>query len=724
MPDLSVIESRALGASGWTGKVMTPQDGGTLHVLASSNEAESVAEVLSRGRAFPVTSAGPQIVGGSGLTSGTTYRLHAVHTAEGGSGPVATGSAIRTLETGAGSGSVAISVLKRSNGRVAPDPVFFRASVSAPGVTEASDRAGYDESFHKVLYIWDFGDPGAVSDKSVNLPAVHNDLNRAYGKEVAHVFGAAGSYTVTCTAYDASGVLIGIDAMTVSVGDPDTQFPGEQTIVIDPDGQGDPGRHPEAQVVSDWDTAWEEAGALDGPRRILLKRGTTTTLRERLRLNGGTHHLCLSAWGDGPRPVIATEADDVFIALGRVSYDIVFRDLDFRGPWNSVTETGTQHFGVASAQENERTVLIDDCTLSGFGIAVFVLGLGEEQSRSLFVINNSDITDWGSYGVLVDPNPEQLIALLGTAIHQHVEAMGGGGGRKEANTNEHGPVRLSNGGKTHVSCCDLFSRNGWTDAGRAPGDQPCFRWSTSMVEQRHIRSSCTLERTAMEGGFGIVTAQDSNGRGALNGTNFVMDKCLLVGTARTSFGMVVEYPGVTIRNTIMVRPNAPMVSNSWNAWIVKPEVEASDPVPPDDPVEIYANTMVNLLDDRNRDGAELAMERDIDLFETFSFENNVALTPNAADRHPEDPLLSLAAMPVAAGGPWRPRYLGLRHRGLGDYPAEPEMNTAFATPPGSVGTYLPMPGSPVIDNSSGRVPVDDFFGRIRGEDPDAGAVEL
>jgi murein DD-endopeptidase MepM/ murein hydrolase activator NlpD len=206
----------------------------------------------------------------------------------------------------------------------------------------------------------------------------------------------------------------------------------------------------------------------------------------------------------------------------------------------------------------------------------------------------------------------------------------------------------------------------------------------------------------------------------------VMDKCLLVGTASTRSGINIQYTGVTIRNTIMVRPNTPAFTQGWNAWVARRipgDDDPADTFDTDDPVEIYGNTMVNLMDDATRDGRALALEQDIDEFETFSFENNVAFTPNAPGQQPEDPHLSMVPMETA-GGVWRSRFHGTKYRDLGASGAQLTMNARFATPPGTVGDYLPLEGSPVIESASGRVPVDDFVGRIRGEMPDRGAREL
>jgi hypothetical protein len=723
VPELLAAQAMASGVTGWSGVVETREAGGLLYAYASGNDTESATTIRTRGRALAVVAPGPQAVMGDGLPPGRQARVHFLHDTGTGQSTVLSSAPFETPSAEAGAGTLRIAILKRGQHEIAPEAVFFRASVTAPGLREAPDRGDYDESFHKALYVWDFGDPGAASDKVVNLPAAHNDLNRAYGKEVAHVFTTPGGYAVTCTAYDADGVLIGSDRVTLQVRDPAAIFEGERTILIDPDGRGDPARYPEAQVVRDWDTAWQARRDLgeETTGRILLPRGSVTRLTEQLTLNWHYANVHVSAWGTGPRPVLETAGPDLIYCNHQCGRDVVFQGIAFRGPWDSTTETGRHAVGFATEQENDRAVVLDDCTFSGFGLSVFVIDEWDQRFASMFVLHNCDVTNWGDYGAYFGTNADQFIAFLGTAIHQDTHAMMGGGGRKAADRNQHGPIRLANGGHTHISVCDLFSRNGWSDAGGVAADQPCLRWASSAAQQSEARSSCNLERSALEGGFLLVSIDNAGSGGPSYGTNFVMDKCLLVGSARTFMGVLIQYTGVTLRNSIMVRPRTAMISNRWRGWVIRADVP-DDIGAPNDPVEVYGNTMVNLLDDAQRGPADLVLDKDIEGFERFSFENNVAFAPNATGQQPEDPRLSTAPMPTA-GGAWAARYLGPRHRGLSGNGAQLTLDTTFATPPETVGTYRPLPGSPVIDSSSGRVPVDDFFGRMRSDMPERGAIE-
>jgi hypothetical protein len=722
MPTLSEPFGQALGVTGWTGSVRTDGADGTLLALASANPGEPESRLRAEGRAFAVTAAGTQIALGDGLTPGERHYVHFLHVAADGGSEVVTTPPFVTPAFGDAAGAVRIAAIKRGTLQIAPEAAVFEAEAAGPGVSGPATRRDYDESFHKLLYVWDFGDPGAVSDKVTNLPALHNDLNRAYGKTVAHVFTRPGRFTVTCTVYDADGALLGSDRTEIEVADPDEAYAGERTILIDRDGRGDAARHPGARVVADWDAAWRALMGLGRPGRILLQRGTVTVPDGMLSLNQRYPNAHVSAWGEGPRPVLATSGPDLIYGHAEGPRDIVFQNIAFQGPWDSTRETGSQPTAFWCEQENDRAIVIDDCTFAGFGISLHLIDEREGRYRTMLAVHNCDVTDWGDYGAYIGRNPEQFVAFLGTAIHQHEDALMGGGNRREGDTNQQGPIRISNGGRTHISACDLFSRNGWSTAADIAADQPCLRWSTSSEEQSEIRSACIVERTAMEGGFMMVSVGNANGTEPYYGTNFVMDKCLLVGTARTRSGVGLQLAGSTIRNTIMVRPDTPLVTNRWVAWVVHAAGDPGLAFDPGDPVEIYGNTMVNLMDDRNRGDDALSIEKDIDAFPVFSFENNVAFAPNATGQQPEDPQLSRAPL-ATVGGVWRSRYRGPRYRDIGGSGALPDFDTRFATPPDTVGTFLPEAGSPVIDSASGRVPVDDFSGRLRGEDPDRGARE-
>jgi len=619
-----------------------------------------------------------------------------------------------------------ISILRRSSLLIAPEAIFFQASVADAGVPMRDPARSYDPSFHDLTYVWDFGDADGVaaSDKVMNLPDRHNDLNRAYGKRVAHVFTRSGSFQVTCRLFDPEGRQIAENTLNVAVGDAARFYAGSRTILVDPDGNGDP-RHPNAQVARSLDQAMGALEALGAPGRVLMRRGRVFQQPRTLAVRRGVAGFHLGAFGDGPRPVLAAqrgasyEQNALIQVTGNYAGDTVIEGIALQGLWDATTETGQQVTLVAGLQTQNKTYLMTDCTLSGAGIGV-ILSNVRPDTRSAMTIHNCDITAWGDYGLLMGrATTDQHLAIIGTAVHQHEEAMMGGGSTRDGQRNQHGPIRIAHGSTTYIACCDLFSRNGWSDTrGGIGADQPCLRWSTAT---RPTRSAGVVERVAMEGGIAMVTVGNVLPDQPVYATNVLFDKCLLVGTARTRRVFDIEYSGVTIRNCLIIRPDTPMVSERWIGAFTHRWDETALYPDRDWPVQIYSNTIVNLMSETTRNDAVLAVSTDIDEFPIFRDENNLHYAPNAPSQTIEDAQLLEEPMRTV-GGTWRSRYRGVRHqdRGAG---AQLQMDTRFATPDGAVRVYAPGPNSPAIDTAMGRAAADDFWGTPRGDLPDRGAFE-
>ena len=618
---------------------------------------------------------------------------------------------------------ISISVTRRSRNFLAPEAIFFRANVrNIPGLSEADTRQAYDPSFHRLIYVWDFGDPGAASDKVVNLPRVHNDLNRGYGKEVAHVFTRPGRYTIGCRVFTLEGRFLAEDTEEIAVADPESFFAGIRTVLVDPAGRGDPTRYPDAQIATTPSEAlaWLDALGTDG--RILLKRGQRYDIPERLAVAGQVPSFRLGAWGRGARPVLAAmrsgEYDNGLLHVtNSFAGDAVIEGVGFRGLWDSTTETGRQIGLYLGLQTNDKYHLLTDCSFDAAGTAVRLSGVRPE-TRSAFTLHNCDITNWGDYGLHIGRmSSEQRNAILGCAIHQHRAAMMGGGSIKDGQRNQHGPIRVSNGGQSYIACSDLFSRNGWTASVGA--DQPCLRWHSNTGP---ARSAGIVERVAMEGGFAMIAVDDATGAEVIYGTHLVIEKCLLVGTARTRKGIGIGYGGTTVRNCLYIQPDRPLISERWTAAFYGQLGRQSGFVDPDWPVEVYSNTVVNHMSDAHRNGTALRMAQHLDGFERFAEENNIFAAPNAQGQQSETPHLRAEPMRTV-GGRWQSRYAGPRYQDRGSG-AQLELDQRFATPDGTVFAYSPEAHSPVRNSAMGLWAGDDFFGRWRDDAaPDRGAIE-
>lgn len=80
-PVLSAPSASAIGTTTATANVTTTVGSGTLYAYASANSTETAATVKASGTQKTVTATGAQTVSLSGLTPGTQYYLHFVHTA-------------------------------------------------------------------------------------------------------------------------------------------------------------------------------------------------------------------------------------------------------------------------------------------------------------------------------------------------------------------------------------------------------------------------------------------------------------------------------------------------------------------------------------------------------------------------------------------------------------------------------------------------------------------
>lgn len=618
---------------------------------------------------------------------------------------------------GQGSGQVQIQILRRDRLQTAPAAIFFRARVSGPGLREAPSPTRYDETWSGLRYEWRFGDPGAASGKVVNLPRAHNDLNIAYGKEVAHVFRRPGRHRIHCEVRGPEG-LIGAHSTEIWIEDPERAFPGARTILLDPEGRGSTA-YPEARIVRDFETALQASRQTPGgATRILVRRGTRLSLLSELSLRSPHGALLVGTYGTGARPQLR-------ILSGRAVFDLrpdfngqlTLQGLDLAGPWDAVTETGAQGDrridGIRCAPGNGPALLLDDCRLDGFGNAVLIQGSPEANDPGFFTLHDCDITNWGDYGILASPNLGNAIALLGCAIHQHPQAMQGGHRKDRFSHNEHGPVRMAGPGHFHMDACDLFSRNGWTRLASVPADQPCLRWNTKALAGR----SGTVTRTAMEGGFTIVALTDENTNGTRYLSNFLMEKCLLVGSASTIIGVALQFTGQTIRNNVIVMPDVPRASVRWQTMISA--VDGDNPAGQQDPgvpVQVYSNTLIQRRRDAYHD-RPMDAQRGMEDFEVFSFENNLFATPNTSQPGGERDLTLGRGAIETVGGTWTPRFAGLKYQ-----PEQRVMDPSFATPGDQLQGLVPV-GEVGIGDAMGLHALDDFFGLLRPDPPDRGAIE-
>jgi hypothetical protein len=706
-PSISIIFAQKVGSTGWTLAITTDEGDGALYYLVTQGTATK-AQVLA-GATQPVTQSGEQIISGSGLSPSSTYRVYVLHQdAAGNDSPVLVSNPFTTDELGSGSGSVAIQIMGRSDLEVAPEAVWFRADVTDSSVTATNAIGSYDESFHKLTYIWDFGDPGAASDKLTNVPLAHNDLNKAYGKHAAHVYTSPGTYTVTCTVYAENRTLIGVDTQQVIVGDPDTLFTGNRTILLDPAGAGDSAAYPGSQVVTTVNQARNAVMNTAGACRVLVKRGITITTSDRFSItNPATTNLYVGTYGSGARPVMNMSSGILTLNNG-FSGDVVFTGLDFYGPYDELTASGATATGIDGFDATGCPMkMVDDCTIDGYKLAIHPTEAGSDANWAMTVVNNTLIRNAGNYSCFARGQLEKVAFLGASMTHNPLAAASGA---QIGNGNSQGNVRFSGRARAIMSVCELFSKFGWSVQAIVE-EQSTVRNNTGNSPE----FMAVYDRVVMEGGWEVWNSGDNQSTNHQT-NNILLEKCLLLGASTTRALMQIGNVGITVRNGILIRPNSPYKDQSWQGFV---EVQDNnDFQDPNARLSMINCTYVQAQSSANHSGiAQGTVWNDNGrTFNTFENVNGVLYTPNNTGVQPFDPVFEAADLVVSGGGTFNPRYAGFRQRSN-------SLETQFATPDDAVKLWRPTTGSPLIGAATGVVAYDDYLGNVRPASADMGAVQ-
>ncbi len=506
-------------------------------------------------------------------------------------------------------GQVDITISRRSKLQVSPEGFLFEAKIQGfealgPGVGEI-----YDERLHDVYYYWDFGDNYTFSAPT-NVLAIHKDSGVAFGPIASHTYRAPGTYTVSVLAVEPSSGKQATHTISVTVGNADTLFAGAATLYVAPDG-GFSNKPTGAHEFTTFDAAVSAIkSAADDvvPKRIVLKRGQVFTSTgsqlgsSSVRLWPSVHIVAGEA--PGAKPIVTMAGgflwNDMATTGNGNDKDIVFQNINWRGPWDSTREVGSAPTFFLAVNNKPNLILVDQCELSGFGIALYSGASGTLANSDTKIINDTVITNWREYGIFDARNRET--AITGSRFTQDVNALSGGD--KGQGHNEHGPYRSEEAGKLIIHSSDFFTRNGWfTNAAPYHTEQPCVRFNMNPVEGAQLFAHGNV----MEGGGdGVirVAAQNTSPNYAPKAVNAVIAQNYLLGSYWTGQVVDVHHGGTTIRNNIMVRPDAPAVSSDFElSRFIRLYPHGGDIVNRASSVKIYSNTMVNLLSLANVSGA-------------------------------------------------------------------------------------------------------------------------
>ena len=558
------------------------------------------------------------------------------------------------VDQGGNSASESVSTWGQSNlASIEILTVSTAAPVSPAGVwLEAQNLSGfnvgdgpaagehYDPSAHEITYVWTVrGQPLANYASPENMVAGWNNPNVAYGKKVAFVFPDPGSYTIDLWAIDSEG-NIAVAEETITVADADTLYPGDLTICFSNDpGETWAGEKPGCRrATSESELQGMLQATAPTPARILFKRGQTATNVD-LFLDWAQLGY-VGDWGTGAKPILEETGDNYLFNFwdGASSPEFTCHNIDFRGRWDSTTETGrptrTPFFFLI--QSTACHWLFHNNSFDGFtDLSMSV----RATLPSTVIFADNAVTNWRDYGIFCDSsdNPASRMAIIGSKLAQHPDAMNGGD--KNGLFNTHGAIRYAGTYNVYIAGCDLFSRCGWSGLGTDTAEQPCLRVNSLGYADRYLN----VERCVMEGGWRVVSLSGQNGGpgGTVeNPGNYILDKVLMIAGAKTLGPFSIpQFGGTTFRNVIGIVPNTPQwhVGGNWpSVFSFVPDNPAGDNGQA--PVAVHSSSFVCLIDSANDQSITWSLDDGSTAFASKTLENNVS---HAADLN----------VPVTGDGP-------------------------------------------------------------------------
>lgn len=562
--------------------------------------------------------------------------------------------------------TLSLSAADFSAVNAAPQFVEFEVTNVAGAETPGPNGSVYDPQYHEITYFWDFGDDAnATPTTTLNLPAAWKDLNTAYGRRTGHVYKEDGPYTATCYAYEPSTRRFGTATVNVTVGNADTVFAGNRTIIFNPGGAADTSAYPSATIVT---TNWDAVVAARNARgatacRILLAPGITIAGRQLAAPLSWSNIRIGPLDPAGTKPVIGprgkdggTRGDEPFIRdWSNACKESVYYGLSFVGDWDSTTQLGHIHepFSVSkSGYVGNYQELWCQCDFSGLGAvkAAFVTGPNMVLRSAAF---ECDITNWQDYGFYSQAPNDSNTYVIGCRIEQHPDALSGG--QKITMTNQHACIRIMKSDHLGVRSCSLFSRNGWSIGGTLDG----YKRSTVNAALRinagsKPNSFSYIDRCAIEGD---VVIQEEDRTGNLPG-NHVVDKVVsILGADLVDYAYEVRHGGTTLRNLLIVKLG---VQEAVDVTRMKKLISFSSTGGiagnADTPQKVYNNTFIDLRTNAQLSPQTFQFIEELGIFSDFTVVNNVTSLPNRTPAdNPDAPIDLLTSIGVVSKGKG-PRY--------------------------------------------------------------------
>lgn len=596
---------------------------------------------------------------------------------------------------------------------LAPAPVFLEATGHTGFSTFEGSGSEYDGAFHEIYHVWTVkGQPLSTYGVPQNFLSEWNNANVAYGPRVAFRFPDPGEYIIELWCIDRNGVTARAETNTIKVWDPDLFYVGASTICFSDDpSETWADEKPGCQRVTSW--AALTGGLLRGdngtaPHRVLFKAGSTVEATASIGIDSAKDLSYIGAWGTGAKPIIQQKTrlgefvNNIFYYVGGVQNDqITATGLRFEAPYDSTAEVGyagSHPIRIQPIFGKDMYVHVHDCEWDGFDN--FSFSTNGSANPTWIMVSDCFGTNWRNYAMFGGGGADNVIAAIGNRFQQHVDALGGVVG-KGGMGNQHGPMRIERADALYVACCDMFSRNGWsaginnTNGFQEPSDQPCMRFLTS----GDVGAQVVVDRVVCEGGFQSMRISSFGTGQTVNPGNFLVDRALLLGTAKSAAEMIsVGHGGTTVRNVYGWVPDVAQRTGDTPRQLVELTYQDNRGANNENQsMTIYNCTAVSL-----RPGSEWADVTAASEFTDVVVENNLVFAPNMTPPINSDPVNLTAGLTGVM-----PRFKGVKFNFV---PQSMPFGASY------------LPGSDLADGGSFVIPYSEITDLIVGEDPAAATV--
>ncbi|NOD65755.1 hypothetical protein [Ruegeria sp. HKCCD6109] len=533
-----------------------------------------------------------------------------------------------------------------------PDAAFFNYG----------DGGVYDPKFHGTHITWNFGDTVRGFYHAQKLPDQKNNANFARGPQVAHTF-MPGTYTITCTAVNWRLGVFASTTTEITVGDP-LDLPASSIHFVDQAGDNT-NAPPGANTYTNLGLAYDACDGATGTQWVILNWGTDFNPGSR-NIREDVPNLMVTGprTGSGPMPIyrLPTNGTTTSVAsfnIGRHGQNgiktIVLADIDFRGEFDSATETGNEwgevfknsHTG-GDFQDDTQHVLMHNCKVSG-GHQAYEGVTCQDAGRTV-LFTDCFFTNWVNFAVsCFNGSADKILMAVGSSFVRKIDAISDGA--KADDNVIHGPIRT--GGVKYAAYlqCEFYTRSGWSLSIPVKAVQPWLRHNTGQI----ANSFLSVQDCYSEGGYlGVQITPDTNGK-AVAASNSLFDGCVMIGGHGLKSFVGFAAGGLTMRNCLLVRCNARSLSDGGDFrrfWDVDNE-SGSTSTSRAAPVEFYGNTCVNFMDPANASSgtAELAdLALRVNNYPRYRQEGNIILQPNQTNPSVADTAVCVLEALTAADG--------------------------------------------------------------------------